>query len=216
VNLDPVIRESVTWLSQRRDAFVMQLHTDIAALLVDVTNDGWPLCDRMVGTLLWVPVADQPTEAIASTLQWVGGQNRMEGFPGDKYVDVAHALLRTVRSLTGGYWTTPMGSAWISYFMSIQPHLVTGAEQAAAHPAVQEADRARFLDRQAQARERQVATGNVDLESVGNVLAEEDEEDDDAGYGQIMVSMTLKRPRREPHDHPARQRFRPDSPPAVT
>lgn len=215
MKVDSLIRESVNWLAQRRDAFVVQLHADIAPLLADVAGEGWPLCDRVVGTLLWVPAADQPPQAVVSTLQWVGGQNRMEGFSPDRYVDVAHALVRTVRTLTGGYWTTPMGSAWISYFMSIQPHLIAGAEQAAQHPAVQEADRERFLARQSLMREQQIASGNVDLDTVGNVL-DEDDEDEDAGYSQIMVSMTLNRPRREPHEHHARARFRPDSPPAVT
>lgn len=215
MKVDSLIRESANWLAQRRDAFVVQLHTDITPLLADVAGDGWPLCDRMIGTLLWVPVADQPGQAVVSTLQWVGGQNRMEGFSPERYQDVAHALVYTVRALTGGYWSTPMGSSWISYFMSLQPHLVAGAEQAAQHPAVQQADRERFLARQSRIREQQIASGDVDLDSVGNVLAEDDE-DEDAGYGQIMVSMTLTRPRREPRDRPARQRFRPDSPPAVT
>ena len=38
--------------------------------------------------------------------------------------------------------------------------------------------------------------GDVDLESVGSLL--DDEDDDDAGYGQIMVSMTRNTRRERP------------------
>ena len=45
---------------------------------------------------------------------------------------VAHALIRTVHDLNANDWSTTLGSAWISYFLWIQPHLLAGARDAAA------------------------------------------------------------------------------------
>jgi hypothetical protein len=196
---DPLIREWAAWLGQHRDTFVAQLHADIQPLLTEVSGDGWPLCERLVDTLLWVPFAAQPQAEIENTLRWVGGQGRLEGFTEDRYTEVARALVRTLRSMAASQWSTPLGSAWISYFMSLQPHLTAGAVQAENHPAVAEADRERLREREARHREQQIATGDVDLESVGNALAEEEYEDDeeDVGYGQIMLSMTISGSRKD-------------------
>jgi hypothetical protein len=105
-----------------------------------------------------------------------------------------------------------MGSAWISYFRWAQPYLLAGAEQAAAEQAMAEraaaqqaaarleAARQAAAEAQAQALEHDSHGGrpvaaDVDLETVAGLLDEEDE-DDDAGYGQIMLSMT-RNPRRQ-------------------
>jgi hypothetical protein len=45
-----------------------------------------------------------------------------------------------------------------------------------------------------------VAPGEVDLEAVAGLLDDEDEDDQDDGYGQIMVSMT-RASRRDKHPH---------------
>jgi hypothetical protein len=47
---------------------------------------------------------------------------------------------------------------------------------------------------------RHQESGEVDLESVAGLLHDEDEDDQDPGYGQIMVSMT-RPPRRDKHSH---------------
>ena len=76
------------------------------------------------------------------------------------------------------------------------------AKQAAAQQAAArlEAARRAAAEAQAQAREHDEHGGgpvaaDVDLEVVAGLLDEEDE-DDDAGYGQIMLSMT-RNPRRQ-------------------
>jgi hypothetical protein len=107
-----------------------------------------------------------------------------------------------------------MGSAWISYFRWVQPYLLAGAEQAAAEQvmaeqaAAQQAaarlEAARHAAAQAQAEAQALehdshggepVAADIDLEAVAGLLDEE-EDDEDAGYGEIMLSMT-RNPRRQ-------------------
>ena len=214
--LDPgvlgLIRASAPGLAEREDSFAGQLQSGIAALIPDLAADGRVLSERLVRSLLWVATAAQSPEAAADTLRWVGAQNRLEGFPEARYVDVTRALVLAVRSVSGDGWDNSMGSAWISYFRWAQPYLLAGAGQAAAEQVMAkqaaaqqaaarlEAARRAAAEAQAQAREHDEHGGgpvaaDVDLEVVAGLLDEEDE-DDDAGYGQIMLSMT-RNPRRQ-------------------
>lgn len=210
--LDPgalqVIRRSAGRLAQMEYTFIRQLHYDVTRLIPDAAGtpaaDMWAFCERMVRSLLWVALTDQPPQVIIDTLRQVGARNRFEGFPDAQYVSVAHALVRTVRDLTGNAWSASTGSAWISYFMWIKPHLLAGARQAAAEQAAaqhaaaeQEAARVEALSRDSHGGHTQVV-GDVNLESVASLL--DDEDDEDVGYGQIMVSMT-RTPRRDPPRH---------------
>jgi hypothetical protein len=211
----PVIRQSAARLSRNREAFVQQLHYDIKSLFPDLPGapapDLWAFCDRMAQSLLWVALTDQPLGVVADALRQVGAQNWVEGFPDSQYTNVAHALVQTLHYLSGNEWSASMGSMWISYFMWIKPHLTAGAEQAATeYAAVQqaaeqraaaeraaaerEAVRVRALSRNPRNGQAQVV-GDVNLESVGNLL--DDEDDDDVGYGQLMMNMTRNR-----RDHP--------------
>lgn len=209
----PVIRQSAARLSRNEDAFIQELHYDIARLISDPAGapapDMWVFCERMVRSFLWVALTDQPLGVVADTLRKVGAQNWVEGFPDTLYGDVAHAMVQTVHYLCSHDWSASMGSAWITYFMWIKPHLLAGAQQAAAqHAAVQqaaereaaaqraaaelEAARVKALSRDSRGGHTQVV-GDVNLESVASLLDEEDNEN--VGYGQIMVSMT-RNPRR--------------------
>jgi hypothetical protein len=205
--LDPgrlqVIRSSAARLASLQDEFIRQLHSDIVTLIPDLGSDGWAFCERMVKAALWAATADQPAQVIADGLRWVGAANQLEGFPEEQYVSVAHALVRAVHALSEYDWSASLGSAWISYFLWMKPHLVLGAQQAARHQeaeraaARQEADRLRA---QARGALSQPGGGDVDLESAGKLLDDEDDEGE-AGYGQIMVSMTRNQ-RRERPQHP--------------
>jgi hypothetical protein len=42
-----------------------------------------------------------------------------------------------VHYLSDTDWSASVGSTWITYFMWIKPHLLAGAEQAAAKPGAQ-------------------------------------------------------------------------------
>ena len=209
----PVIRQSAARLSRNEDAFIQELHYDITRLISDpagaLAPNMWVFCERMVRSFLWVALTDQPLGVVVDTLRKVGAQNWVEGFPDTLYGDVAHAMVQTVHYLCAHDWSASMGSAWITYFMWIKPHLLAGAQQAAAqHAAVQqaaereaaaqravaelEAARVKALSRDSRGGHTQVV-GDVNLESVASLLDEEDNEN--VGYGQIMVSMT-RNPRR--------------------
>ena len=214
--LDPgvlsVIRASAAGLAEREDSFVQQLHYGITELMPELAAGGRALCERLVRSLLWTATASQPPQVAGDTLRWVGARNRLEGFDEARYADVARALVLAVRNVSGDAWDNSMGSAWISYFRWAQPYLLAGAEQAAAEEAMAEqvaaeqaaarleAARHAAAQAQAQAQEHdshggQPVAADVDLEAVAGLLDEEDE-DDDAGYGQIMLSMT-RNPRRQ-------------------
>ena len=218
--LDPgvvsVIRASAAGLAEREDSFVQQLHSGIVALMPEMAADGRALCERLVRSLLWTATASQSPQVSGDTLRWVGARNRLEGFDEAHYADVARALVLAVRSASGDAWDNSMGSAWISYFRWAQPYLLAGAERAAAEQvraeqaAAQEAadrlEAARQAAAEAQAQapaqavehhahDGEPVAADVDLEAVAGLLDEEDE-DDDAGYGQIMLSMT-----RNPRHH---------------
>lgn len=213
--LDPgvlsAIRASAAGLAEREDSFVQQLYSGVVTLMPELAADGRALCERLVRALLWTAAASQSPQAAGDTLRWVGARNRLEGFDEAHYADVARALVLAVRNVSGDAWDNSMGSAWISYFRWAQPYLRAGAEQAAveqvmaeqaaAQQAVARLEAARHAaaEAQAQALEHHAHGGepvaaDVDLEAVAGLLDEEDE-DDDAGHGQIMLSMT-RNPRR--------------------
>lgn len=126
------IRAFASRMTLLEGTFISQLHDNVMTLIPELAADGRAFCERMVRSVLWAAVTDQPPMVIEDTFRWVGAANWMGGFPENEYASVAHALVRTVRDLSGDDWSTSMGSAWITYFLWIQPYLVTGARQAAA------------------------------------------------------------------------------------
>jgi hypothetical protein len=178
----------------------------------------------MVRLLLWVALTDQSLPVVADALRQVGAQNWAEGFSDEHYGNFAHALVQTVHYLSNHEWSASTGSAWISYFMWVRPHLLAGAQYAATQqaaaqrPAERQATERQATERQAterQATERQATAqravagrktpggtapardaraADVNPESAANLL---DDDDEDPGYGQIMLRMT-RTPRR-PH-----------------
>jgi hypothetical protein len=207
--LDPgllqVIRSSAARLFHVRDAFIRQLRFDIMTMIPDLPADSWAFSERMVHAVLWAATTDQAPGEIASALRWVGARNRLEGFPEAQYVSVAHALVRTVHVLSENDWSTSTGSAWISYFLWMKPHLMAGAQEAATQQAAAQAQEAAWRETQRaswgswdQAAAMTDRGGDVDLESVASLL--DDEDDEDPGYGQIMGSMTLNQRREQPRN----------------
>lgn len=208
--LDPqalaVLRSSAGRLTLRADDFARRLHQDVVALspnvAVAMAGQGWPFCERIARATLWVALTDQPPPAAARVLSQIGMANWREGFPDSEYVSLAQALVRAIRDLMDNDWFTSMGSAWISCFQWMQPHLLVGARQAAEE---YEAEASRSAPQQPGPGERTGASGRpgapVQARGRGSDVAPfadaVDDEDDQVGYGQLMVSMTLN-PRRPP------------------
>jgi hypothetical protein len=210
----PGIRQSAAELARDQGAFIRQLHYDITSLIpesaVPPGFDIWGFCERMAQALLWLSLSDPPPRVAVEALRQLGGQNWYEGFPDSQYASVAHALIQTVHYLTANTWSTSTGSAWISFFMWVQPHLLAGAQDAAARQAAARETAARETAMQRAAAEQEAArvaalardprsgqpnvVYNVDLERVATLL-DDDDEDHDVGLGQIMLGMT-RAPRR--------------------
>jgi hypothetical protein len=173
----PLIRQSAARLSRNEDAFIKQLHYDVARLTQDRVGrpapETWRFCERMARSLLWVALTDQPLTVVVDALRQVGAQNWTEGFGEAHYENFAHALIQTVHYLSDIDWSATAGSTWISYFMWVKPHLLAGAQYAASQ-----------------------VVADVNLDSEADLHDDEDDDDEDPGYGQIMLGMT--RPRRDP------------------
>jgi hypothetical protein len=135
--LDPAllqaIRPSATRMAAAEDTFIQLLSEDIATLVSHLPDRGWQLCERIARTVLWLALTDQPADVAVQSLHWLGEANQADGFPASDYVTVGHALVRIAREMSGIKWTTTTGSAWIRFFMWLQPHVQAGAKQA-AHP----------------------------------------------------------------------------------
>jgi hypothetical protein len=127
------IRPSATRMAAAEETFIQLLNEDIVTLVRHLPDRGWQLCERIARTVLWLALTDQPADVAVQSLHWLGEANQADGFPASDYVTVGHALVRIAREMSGIKWTTTTGSAWIRFFMWLQPHVQAGAKQA-AHP----------------------------------------------------------------------------------
>jgi hypothetical protein len=209
------IRQSAALLARDQGAFIRQLHVDVSSLIpesaVPAAFDMWGFCDRMAQVLLWVALTDQPPLVVTDALRQLGAQNWSEGFPESHYASVAHALIQALHYLNANIWSTETGSAWISFFMWVEPHLLDGARDAASGEAAAREAAAREAAAQRAAAEQEAArvaafsrdqrgghsqvVGDVNIERVASLL-DDDDDDDDVGFGQIMLGMTRNRPKR--------------------
>jgi hypothetical protein len=206
----PAIHQSAALLARDQNTFIRQFHYDVTSLIpesaVPPGFDMRAFCDRMAQALLWVAFTDRQPRLVADTLRQLGAQNWYEGFPDSQYATVAHALIQTVHYLTANIWSTSTGSAWISFFLWVQPHLQAGAQDAAAREAAAREAAGQQAAAQRAAAEQEAArvaalsrghsqvVGDVNLERVASLL--DDDEEDDVGLGQIMLGMTRKNPPR--------------------
>jgi len=139
--LDPAllraIRPSATRMAEADDAFVRLLHEDLGTLVGQLPDGGWPFCERTARTVLRLALSDQSAEVAVQSLRWLSEANQADGFPPSEYVTIGHALVRIAREMSGARWSTTTGSAWIRFFMWLQPYLKAGTRQqpAADHEA---------------------------------------------------------------------------------
>jgi hypothetical protein len=123
------IRFSASRMAAEEELFVQLLHEDIGAFLQHLPDRGWAFCQRTARTVLWLVLSDQSADAVIQALYWLAAANQADGFPPSEYVTVGHALVRTAREMSGTHWTTTTGSAWIRFFMWLQPYLQADTRQ---------------------------------------------------------------------------------------
>jgi len=127
------IRPSASRMAAGEEAFVRLLHEEIEPLVRRLPDGGWPLCERTARAVLWLTLSDPPADAVIMWMHWLGEKNQADGFPPSEYVRIGHALVWIAREMSGTRWSTTTGSAWIRFFMWLQPLLQAGARRPPAH-----------------------------------------------------------------------------------
>jgi hypothetical protein len=213
--LDPAvlqaIRPSATRMAAAEDAFVQLLSEELGTLVRHQPDHGWQVCERIARTVLWLALSDQSAEAAVQSLYWLGEANQADGFPASEYVTVGHALVRIAREMSGIKWTTTTGSAWIRFFMWLQPYLQAGAgqrvvprqaanqEAARQEAARQEAARQQAAHQQATddheaahraAFDQAIRPTVTDIDAIALVNLLSDEGEPDHAHDQAVPSMT--------------------------
>jgi hypothetical protein len=126
------IRPSASRMAAGEEAFVRLLHEEIEPLVRRLPDGGWPLCERTARAVLWLTLSDPPADAVIMWMHWLGEKNQADGFPPSEYVRIGHALVWIAREMSGTKWSTTTGSAWIRFFMWLQPLLQAGARRPTA------------------------------------------------------------------------------------
>jgi hypothetical protein len=169
--LDPAllqaIRPSATRMAAPEGAFAQLLHEELGTLVSPLPGGGWPFCERTARVILRLALSDQPAAAAIQSLHRLGEANEADGFPQSEYVSISHALVRIAREMSGTKWTTTTGSAWIRFYLWLQPHLRPDARQ---QPARQEPAR---QDHEAASR----ADADVDVSAAVDLFNDEDEDE---------------------------------------
>lgn len=125
------IRPSARRMAAGEAAFIRLLHEEIEPLVRRLPDRGWPLCERTARAVLWLTLSDPPREEVITWMHWLGAMNQADGFPPSEYVRIGHALVWTAREMSGPRWSTTTGSAWIRFFLWLQPLLQAGARRLA-------------------------------------------------------------------------------------
>jgi len=119
---------------------VLSLHQrllELTPVIARAAGSGRPMCQRLVAAALHAGDPTGPPAHLAAVVQQVGADNDLEGFPGDQYSAVTHALLHAVREVFRGEWSSVLSSAWVEYLLWFRGHLLTGVEAARAYDAAQ-------------------------------------------------------------------------------
>ncbi len=69
-------------------------------------------------------------EEIGHRLEELGARNHRNGFRDDGYQTVGHALVRAVRDVYAGDWSSALSSSWMAFHAWTATHLTAGAEAA--------------------------------------------------------------------------------------
>jgi hypothetical protein len=105
-----------------------------------VADGGVALSAYLARALVWAALCGHDQTLIEEVLHRVGGQIGQHGFPGDGYLALEHAVLRSARVMQEAEWDSPRSAAWVDYLTWFTAHLQIGYLNPPAEPAAPPAE----------------------------------------------------------------------------
>ncbi len=141
-----IVQQSVARLGNHLPALGEAFYRHLFAMLPEVRplfpEEMADQRQRLLQALLTSVNSLHDPAAMEGRLQQLGESHYQWGILEDQYQYVAHALVRALRDINAGDWSTWVSSAWISVYSWMIAHMVAGARRArlrdearaAAHP----------------------------------------------------------------------------------
>jgi hemoglobin-like flavoprotein len=132
-----MVQESIARLAGREMELTEGFYNHLFAMLPEVRvlfpEDMAEQRVRLLKALLASVDSLHDPEGMEAQLQALGEIHYYRGIADDQYQYVGHALIRTVRDIVPGDWSTWLSSAWISVYSWMTQHMVFGAKRAREH-----------------------------------------------------------------------------------
>jgi hemoglobin-like flavoprotein len=129
-----MVQESIARLAGREMELTEGFYNHLFAMLPEVRvlfpEDMAEQRVRLLKALLASVDSLHDPEGMEAQLQALGEIHYYWGIADDQYQYVGHALIRTVRDVVPGDWSTWLSSAWISVYSWMTQHMVLGAKRA--------------------------------------------------------------------------------------
>jgi hypothetical protein len=138
------VQSSCRWLFRDERYFVAAFRKCLLEVLPvlrgQVVDGGVALSAYLARALVWAALSGNDQALIEEVLHRVGAEIRQHGFPGDGYLALEHAVLRSARVMQEAEWDTPRSAAWVDYLTWFTAHLRLGSLNPAAEPAAPPAE----------------------------------------------------------------------------
>lgn len=125
------VQFSCQLLFRREHEFVEHFYAcmvDIVPAIRELApQQGRPLCDGLVRSVLWAALTQDTPEVVESTLRRVGASHQRQGFPETWYRSSGRALLDAAHEIHKGDWGSLLSSHWVAYYTWLSASLVSGA-----------------------------------------------------------------------------------------
>lgn len=131
-----LVQQTVAHLAGRELELTEGFYNHLFAMLPEVRamfpDDMADQRVRLLKALLATVDSLHDPAGMEASLQQLGEVHYYRGLQDDQYQYVAHALVRTIRDILPGDWSTWLSSAWISVYSWMIAHMVVGAKRARA------------------------------------------------------------------------------------
>jgi hemoglobin-like flavoprotein len=134
-----IVRQSLAGLAGREDELTTGLYRHLFELLpeirglaaADVVAERTRLWHAFLASAQLVSVQSLSDPAgLEERLEALGESHHQRGLQEEHLQYLAHAMVRTLRDVIGGGWSTRLSSAWISVLSWAIAHMVRGARRA--------------------------------------------------------------------------------------